>query len=86
MKIWQMQLILQCLGEEALFKMEPIHVVALLVDLKACQIHECRGSGKWNMHTDEEKEAADIQIIEEVGQWVLDGLPTEKRRQLTVFI
>jgi hypothetical protein len=73
--ICRLQIILQRLGEEALLKMEPACVLAILISLKAKQIAAYGGQAIWDTLPVEEKEGADLRIIQEIGQQVFDALP-----------
>ena len=86
LKEWKLDVILQRLGEEALFNMSVTRVVALLLPLKAKQVENMGGYDVWNTLCEEERAKADIEIIREVGRQVLAGLSEKDRQQLTLFI
>ncbi|KDR65765.1 hypothetical protein GALMADRAFT_81499 [Galerina marginata CBS 339.88] len=85
-RIWKMEAILQRLGEEALFRMNVSRVIALLMPLKANQIEKHGGQEAWDKLSDEERAAADIEIVREIGKQVFETLPEDHRRRLTCFI
>ncbi|KAF8805877.1 hypothetical protein BYT27DRAFT_7257802 [Phlegmacium glaucopus] len=76
LKEWKLDVILQRLGEEALFNMSVTGVVALLLPLKAKQVENVGGYNVWN----------ELKIIREVGRQVLAGLSEKDQQQLTLFI
>lgn len=86
LRIWRMEVILQRLGEEALFQMDVTRVIALLVPLKGKQIEKHGGQEAWDKLTEDERATADIEIIREVGKQVFEKLPEDHRRCLTSFI
>jgi hypothetical protein len=86
LRIWRLEIILQRLGEEALFKMELARVLAVLISLKAKQIATYGGQGAWDALPADEKAGADLRIIQEIGQQVFEALPVEEQAQLTRFI
>jgi len=49
LQIWCLEVILQCLEEEALFEMDLTHVLAVLVALKTKQIEEYGGQEAWEI-------------------------------------
>jgi hypothetical protein len=86
LKEWKLDVILQRLGEEALFNMSVTRVVALLLPLKAKQIENTGGYDAWNNLSEDDKAKADVQIIQEVGRQVLAALSEKDRQRLTLFI
>lgn len=86
LRVWRMEVILLRLGEEALFQMDVTRVIALLMPLKANQIEKHGGQEAWDKLTDDERAAADIEIIREVGKEVFEKLPEDHQRRLTSFV
>ncbi|CAA7263684.1 unnamed protein product [Cyclocybe aegerita] len=84
--IWRLKVILQCLGEEALYQMDVGRVLTILISLKAKQIDQYGGQAAWDALSEDEKAKADIEIVREVGKQVFDALPTEEQEVLTHFI
>ena len=66
--------------------MDVTRVIGLLMPLKANQIEKHGGQEAWDKLTDDERAAADIEIIREVGKQVFDTLPEDHQRRLTTFI
>jgi hypothetical protein len=83
LKIWQLEVILQRLGEDALFKMELGRVLAILLTLKTKQIDSYGGQAAWDALSADEKAAADIEIVREVRKQVFDALPVGEQEKLT---
>jgi hypothetical protein len=83
LKEWKLDVILQRLGEEALFNMSVTRVVALLLPLKEKQVEKVGGYEAWNTLSEEEQAKADIEIIREVGRQVLGGLSEKDQQKLT---
>ena len=83
LKIWRLEVVLQRLGEDALFKMELGRVLAILLTLKMKQIDSYGGQAAWDALSDDEKAAADIEIVREVGKQVFDALPLAEQEKLT---
>ncbi|KAF8160013.1 hypothetical protein B0H34DRAFT_797195 [Crassisporium funariophilum] len=86
MKEWKLDVILQRLGEEALFAMSVTRVVALLAPLKASQIEMMGGYDVWNSTSEDVRARADVDIVREVGRQVLAGMSDKDRERLTLFI
>lgn len=86
LRIWRLEVILQWLGEDALFKMELGCVLAILLTLKAKQIDVYGGQAAWDALSDDARAAADIEIVREVGKQVFDALPAGEQEKLTRFI
>lgn len=86
LKEWKLEVVLQRLGEEAIFNMGVTRVVAFLLPLKTKQVESLGGYDVWNQLTDDEKARADGVIVREVGRQVLAGLSEKDRQQLTRFI
>ncbi|EDR08997.1 uncharacterized protein LACBIDRAFT_296659 [Laccaria bicolor S238N-H82] len=86
LRIWRMEVILQRLGEEALFQMDVTRVIALFVPLKGKQIEKHGGQEAWDKLTEDKRATADIEIIREVGKQVFEKLPEDHQRCLTSFI
>ena len=83
LKIWQLEVVLQWLGEDVLFKMELGHVLAILLTLKMKQIDSYGGQAAWDVLLDDEKAATDIEIMREVGKQVFDALPLAEQEKFT---
>ena len=83
LKVWRLEIILQRLGEEALFKMDAIRVLSTLATFKARQIESYSGQECWNALSDDEKASADVQLIRDIGKQVFDALPHDEQRRLT---
>ena len=81
-----MEVILQRLGEEALFQMDVNRLLSVLAPLKLNQINQLGGQEAWDKLSDDEKANTDIEIIKEVGKQVLEKLPEDEQRKLTSFI
>lgn len=86
LRVWHMEIILQRLGEEALFQMDVGRLLSILAPLKATQISNCGGLEAWNGLTEDKKAAVDVEIIREVGKQVFDTLPEDNKQKLTSFI
>jgi len=86
LQVWRLEVIMQRLGEDALFKMDAARVLAVLLALKQKQVNAIGGQAVWETLSDDEKAAVDISIIREVGQQVLDALPDDEQVKLTRFI
>ncbi len=83
---WKTKIIHQHLGEEALLKMEITNLIVFLLPLKIKKIEGVGGYGEWEKLGDEERSAADTEIVQEVGKQVFDALPEIDRTRLTCFI
>ena len=86
LRVWRMEVILQRLGEEALFQMDVNRLLSVLAPLKINQINQLGGQEAWDKLSDNEKANTDIEIIKEVGKQVFDKLPEDEQRKLTSFI
>ena len=86
LRVWRMEVILQRLGEEALFQMDVNRLLSVLAPLKINQINQLGGQEAWDKLSDDEKAKTDIEIIKEVGKQVFDKLPEDEQRKLTSFI
>ena len=81
-----MEVILQRLGEEALFQMDVNRLLSVLAPLKIRQINQLGGQEAWDKLSDDEKANTDIEIIKEVGKQVFEKLPQDEQRKLTSFV
>ncbi|KAJ3559082.1 hypothetical protein NP233_g11354 [Leucocoprinus birnbaumii] len=61
--LWRMDVILQRMGEEALFAMDPMQLVEVLLPFKQAQVAKCGGKEAWELLPDEEKTKLDIELI-----------------------
>jgi len=86
LRLWRLEVILQRLGEDALFKMDAGRVLAVLVALKEQQIEAIGGLEAWNALAADEKAAIDVEIVRGVGKQVFDALPEAEQTKLTRFI
>ncbi|TFK58365.1 hypothetical protein BDN72DRAFT_782188 [Pluteus cervinus] len=86
LKIWRMEIILQRMGEEALFMLNKQQLVETLIPLKLRKIQDAGGLEAWQAKSDQEKELMDIEIIKTVGKHIYDNLPAADQKKLTVFI
>ena len=84
--VWQMEVILQCLGEESLFQMDVNWLLSILAPLKINQINQLGGQEAWDILSNDDKAKTDIKIIKEVGKKVFDKLPEDEQQKLTLFI
>ena len=83
---WRMEVIFRRLGEEALLNMGVNNLVTFLLPIKMAQLEKLGGYGAWEALSTEAKESADMEVVQEVGKRVFDGLPESERKRLSCFI
>ncbi|KAF8229752.1 hypothetical protein L208DRAFT_1424012 [Tricholoma matsutake] len=86
LQIWRLEVILLCLGEEALFRMGVGCVLATLITIKAKEIQEYSGQATWDVLSKDKRAGTDFQIIWEIGKQVFDALLVAKQEEMTCFI
>jgi hypothetical protein len=85
LRIWRLEVILQRLGEEALFHMDAARVLASLIALKLDQMKEHGGQEAWDAMSADQQAGADAVLVQKLGQQIFDALPPEEQRKLTRF-
>jgi hypothetical protein len=86
LQIWQLEVILMQLGEEALMGMEAGHCIAMLITLKTRQVESYGGQAAWDALSADEKARADAQLICNIRKQIFNGLSKGDQEWLTWFI
>lgn len=83
---WKLEVIYQRMGEEALFAMDNLRAVALLLALTAQQIELSGGQDAWDKLSEDERAQSHTTVVRKIGKQVVENLPSDDKEKLCRFV